>query len=700
MLCICRTRTTIPVTALPIPLPGLCMALACSAMGSATAFAGDSYFEELPLVLSATRLPQPLQEVPGAVTVIDRELIAATGYRDLARVMRLVAGMQVGQERGHRQWVTYHGLSNDFPTEMQVLIDGRSVITPSAFGGLDWTGLAVTLDEIDRIEVVRGTNATSFGANAFLGVINIITRHSAEGRGMSVGIRAGADQVRDAQFTWSGGEAPLTLRASAATQRDAGFGHLSDSRHTDTFSLRGDLQLSPHDSLLMRVAANTGLRGEGYAGSVFGNNALRDSRNDSHTVHLQWQHNDTTDDEWLVNYYRNHERIRDEWRASAPPFFPAVPLERNRTSTRDSIEVQRRSAPRSDLQFVWGGEAQREEVDSPFLFFGGNPDAQYLYRLFGDVEWRVLDTVTLNVGGAQERYSGAETHFSPRAFANWQVVPGHTLRAGYSRAFRQHNVFERFGDIRAIDPASGEVLVRPFLPNPDLRQTRIHATEAGYFGRFDTWSTTLDVRVFDEHIHDFIVRVPQPDPTPAPLLSPSRSPFPFSLGSTRYENLDSTVRLRGIEYELSTRPRNGTELRLAHSIVDRSSREPGIEERSAPYTASLSWLQDWGRGWKSMLSVLRMGPLAGGDGFVPSFRYVARPYTTVDANLSHTTRINGHSVQFALTALNLGKRHQEIADRSQQAAQLVATGSNAPVNPVSPSVYLSMTLALERFTRE
>ncbi|HJV28566.1 MAG TPA: Plug domain-containing protein, partial [Aromatoleum sp.] len=139
-------------------LPFLLLAATCAA---SEAHAGDDpYFEELPQVLSASRMPQALNEAPGAVTVIDRELIAATGYRDLARLLRLVPGMQVGQERGHAQWVTYHGLSNDFPTEMQVLIDGRSVITPSAFGGVDWSALPLTLDEIDRIEVVRGTNAS------------------------------------------------------------------------------------------------------------------------------------------------------------------------------------------------------------------------------------------------------------------------------------------------------------------------------------------------------------------------------------------------------------------------------------------------------------------------------------------------------------------------------------------------------------
>ena len=662
----------------------LCLLYASAALAIGPVRAGEApYLEELPVVLTASRLPQPLHEAPGAVTVIDRELIAATGYRELARVLRLVPGMQVGQERGHAQWVTYHGLSNDFPTEMQVLVDGRSVISPSAFGGVDWSALPLTVGEIDRIEVVRGTNANGFGANAFLGVINIITRHGADLPGASGTLRAGNDELRDGAAAWSGGEGPHALRVSAATRRDDGFDGLDDARRMDVLTLRGDWQVSTDDSLMLRAGASHGRRGEGYADSVFGNNAPRDSRNRNHALHLQWRHSPGANEEWLLSYYRNAERIRDEWAASAAPLFPRVPLDRNRDSVRDNVELQHRSMPSATLQLVWGAEARRDRVDAPFLFFGGNPPTQYLYRLFGNAEWRPLAPLTVNLGAAQEKYSGASPRFSPRLFANWQATPSDTLRAGYARAWRQRNLFELFGDIRAIDPATNAVLVRPFLPNPDLRQTRIDAVEVGYLGRFRRWNTTLDVRLFNERIAGFIVRVPQPDPAPAPLLS-------AFLGSTRYENLDRTVTLRGIEYQLTTRPRAGTELRLTHTLVDRSFGARNIDDRTAPYTASLSWLQDYGRGWRSMVSVLRMGPLAGGDGFVPRFDFAARPYTTVDANLSYRTRMAARPVEFALTALNLGPRHQEIADRSEQALH-----GTTPANPVSRSVYLSVSLLLD-----
>ncbi|MCC4119006.1 TonB-dependent receptor, partial [Aromatoleum toluclasticum] len=79
----------------------------------------------------------------------------------------------------------------------------------------------------------------------------------------------------------------------------------------------------------------------------------------------------------------------------------------------------------------------------------------------------------------------------------------------------------------------------------------------------------------------------------------------------------------------------------------------------------------------------------------PRYRFVARPYTTSDANITYTTNIAGHTVQLGLTAPNIGPRHQEFADRSQQAA----SGSNDPVNEVCPTAYLSLCGALARGKR-
>ncbi len=161
------------------------MTTTCLAGNESDIPAGGGYFDALPIVLTPSRLPQPLNEAPAAVTILDRELIKATGYRDIARLLRLVPGMQVGQERSGVHWVTYHGLGNDSPADIQVLIDGRAVYSPSVLGGVDWLALPVTVDEIERIEVVRGTDAVAYGPNAFLGGINIITRNAGSAPGIA-----------------------------------------------------------------------------------------------------------------------------------------------------------------------------------------------------------------------------------------------------------------------------------------------------------------------------------------------------------------------------------------------------------------------------------------------------------------------------------------------------------------------------------
>ena len=91
----------------------------------------QDYLQEFPVVLSASRLSQPLSEAPNAVPVIDREMIKASGFRNIADLFRLVPGMFVGYENGHFPIIAYHGSIEQYSHRMQVLVDGRSVISPA-----------------------------------------------------------------------------------------------------------------------------------------------------------------------------------------------------------------------------------------------------------------------------------------------------------------------------------------------------------------------------------------------------------------------------------------------------------------------------------------------------------------------------------------------------------------------------------------
>ena len=158
---------------------------------AATAADEDLYFSELPIVASVSRLPQRLADAPGAVTVIDRTLIKASGARNFVDLLRLVPGFQVTPHNQEGGIVAYHGLSNEeYTPRVQVLLDGRSLYSPLFKSGVNWNLIPVALENIERIEVMRGANGVSYGSNALLGVINIITQDASQTHGLDAGCQS------------------------------------------------------------------------------------------------------------------------------------------------------------------------------------------------------------------------------------------------------------------------------------------------------------------------------------------------------------------------------------------------------------------------------------------------------------------------------------------------------------------------------
>ncbi|MEQ1662721.1 MAG: TonB-dependent receptor plug domain-containing protein, partial [Thiobacillus sp.] len=148
------------------------------------------FLDDLPVVLSASRLSQPVSDAPAAVSVIDQDMIRASGFRDIPDLLRLVPGFSVAYTRDNSWAVGYHGLADAFSRRFQVLVDGRSIYNP-AFGSVNWSELPLVIDDIERIEVVRGPNAATYGANAFFAVINIITKHASQTPGVFASLQAG-----------------------------------------------------------------------------------------------------------------------------------------------------------------------------------------------------------------------------------------------------------------------------------------------------------------------------------------------------------------------------------------------------------------------------------------------------------------------------------------------------------------------------
>ncbi len=659
-----------------------------------------SFFEALPLVLTVSRLPQPIQDTPGAVTVIDAEQIAASGYRDLARLLRLVPGMQVGQERGNDQWVTYHGLGADYPNQMQVLIDGRSVYSPYYFGGADWNALPITLDDIERIEVVRGSDSAAYGANAFLGVVNIITRHTAAEGGHSVRVQQGSHGIADASARLVLRDGPLGLRLSVHRQHDHGMPGTHDGRDIRVLNLRGDLRLSTRSELTLNAGLNEGERDMGYADVLFDSSGMRTARHLDRSLHLRWRYSPGPEEEWSLSYYHNRERTVDEWFVDSSRNIglvtdPAaraylldakrIPVDNNRSSRRDNIELQHRLRTHDNLQALWGVEWRRDWLDAPFLFYGKPAQSQREWRIFTNLEWRLAPAWLLNAGAMAEHIDEDRLRLAPRLFLNWQAGGGRTWRAGWSRAWRQPTLFEREADVRIVH--QGEVLNYRFRPNPNIQPQRIDAFEIGFLDVLQNGAGLFDLRIFHERIQDLILRsaVTQTDPLWVDGLPVTAPPIIQQiLGSTRWQNHPHPVRLNGLEYQLRLRPWAEGELIFNHTLIHASSSERAVRDSVAPYTAGLTWLQRWGA-WSGSLSVLRMGPIEAGSGYVQGFRYRVPAYTTVDFSVARSLRLGTTPVELRLSGINLAGRHQELVHRPLQFVR-----GEEPATEVGRQIHLSL----------
>ncbi len=154
-------------------------------------------------VYSAGKKLQKVNDVAAAVFVISKEEIRRSGATNLPDTLRLVPGVQVAQIDASKWAISVRGLNARFSTELLVLIDGRAVYTP-VFSGVFWHREDTPLEDIERIEVMRGAGAAMWGANAVDGVINIITKNAKDTQGGRISVGGGNQEQAFAYLRYGG----------------------------------------------------------------------------------------------------------------------------------------------------------------------------------------------------------------------------------------------------------------------------------------------------------------------------------------------------------------------------------------------------------------------------------------------------------------------------------------------------------------
>jgi len=528
------------------------------------------YFAEQPVVLSASRLSQPVSRAPAAVTVITREMIEASGFRQLPDVFRLVPGFQVTWVRGNVPAVTYQGLSSIYSRRLQVTVDGRSVYNP-AYGQVHWRGIPLALDDIDRIEVVRGSNAAIDGVNAVQASIHIFTRPASAEPGWTVSADAGSSEIRDALLRHSGASGDWQWRVTLNSRRDDWIADARDDARDHLLDARAEWRPNGRDEVTLQSGGVLGEWDNSTVGYTFSDQQTTDYSNGY--VQARWRRTLSADSEWSLLANHTVTRSDETFSPLSTKFGPLMPDNLNYWFSRSALEFSWQSRPLEQLRTVWTAEIRRDRALSESL---AGPDTHdgTMYRLSGSLEWSPSEEWVFHAGAMLEKNYHAGTRPSPRPALNWLPVQGHSLRLGVSRAYRSPTILEQESDFKlTLGPfLFDQLLLSPYTLKPE----RMDSAELGYLYQRDRLN--LDVRLFYNRLDNIVDDAPSPYPV--------AGEFAGDGADYTYVNLYRANQW-GAEYQLRWQTGQASWLRLAQSWTRVRSDFQELEESAPAMTLSL-----------------------------------------------------------------------------------------------------------------
>lgn len=506
----------------------------------------EDFFAPLPTVLSAARLSQPLSHAPVAMTVIDREMIEASSAVNIPELLSLVPGFQVTYKEGIDAIVTYHGFSDSFPRRLQVLVDGRSIYDPG-LNGVIWSALPLTLAQIERIEVVRGPNAAAFGSNAFLGTINIISRHPEASDKLQVRGQIGSEGNREGEISHAAQHGKVAYRVNASYLESDGFPDRFDDSDVHSLNFSGVYRPTLVDSLTV----SAGLRETDFQSEAF--RAPRDRSYRSHFQQLTWNHQLSPDEDVQLQFYHNFLNSPDDVTFVDSDLMLPVYLDFSLLTHRYDIELQHRWSPATHWRVSWGGGLRLDRAEGKGVFDSDDTFRRDVTRAFANVEWHARPDTVVNLGVMAEHFSDLGSYLSPRLAVNWHVLDRHTLRFSAARAYRVPTILELHGEVKVdilATPTSPDAIQLLGTSNNDPE--RIHSFEVGYLFEVPSMQGSFDVRIFHHDVR--------------PILHDAKD---FGLAGNPFRYIEAgALRTSGVEVQAQFRPTRGNLVHLAYAYTE------------------------------------------------------------------------------------------------------------------------------------
>jgi iron complex outermembrane receptor protein len=461
---------------------------ACVAMHGAAAAAADRVdtlsalsLEELAniTITSVSGRAEPLSEAAASIFVITADEIRRAGVTTLPEALRLAPNLQVARLDTGQYAVSARGFNNAIGNKLLVLIDGRTIYA-SFFSGVLWDQQDILLDDVDRIEVISGPGGTLWGTNAVNGVINVVSRKSAETQGALLTASAGNDE-KDAAFRYGvalgqSGHVRAFLKRSLLdnTENAAGVA-VPDGWSRTAAGFRADWSGARDDFMLQGNVAE-GESEDRSAATSLPIGALKVSEAN---VLGQWARRFKSGADIRLQAYYSHFRRDDGL------------LYRPRENILD-LDL-RNSLPLAGHRVLWGAGYRRTNDDlQPGLFFGFVPEQSALdwFNVFAQDEVKMSETIHLTLGTRIEHNDFTGTEVLPSARLAWKASDDSLWWGAVSRAVRAPARLDR----NIVLPPNPPYII---AGGPDFVSEVANVFELGYRGQ-PVAGLTLSVTGFYE----------------------------------------------------------------------------------------------------------------------------------------------------------------------------------------------------------
>jgi iron complex outermembrane receptor protein len=425
-------------------------------------------------ISSVSRKQQRLSETAAAVYVINREEIRRSGAYTIPELLRMVPGLHVARIDAARYAVSSRGFNGRLSNKMLVLIDGRSVYS-NVYSGVFWEHFHIPVEDIERIEVIRGPGATVWGANAVNGVINIITAPASETAGTMVTMGAGLDEAA-ALGVRHGGKIGKTAHYRIYGR----YSNFRDQPPGDDFETAGgwstarlgfrlDWDANDHDRVSLQGDLFRGMGNQIVAPPLVARPQAFDTDNAGGFGMVRWTRKQSERSEFSLQSYFSREH-RCEYIGAG--YFDSADL-----------DFQHRFRMTGRHELVWGGgyRMYQDRLSGGLNTFDPKSRRDGLASSFVQDEISLVpEALTLTVGAKVQHntYTGVEVQ--PGSRLSWSLNRNSSLWFSVARAVRTPSRLDEDLSLNLSLPSGLLPVVVHYRGNRSIRSETLLAWEAGY----------------------------------------------------------------------------------------------------------------------------------------------------------------------------------------------------------------------------